>query len=80
MEIIPPDCYTDLKYPCSEKDWVQCIECGQYVCLVHDEITKVQYSEDEPSGEDKVCNSCAEALYEAGVVSLGEQYQYINRR
>jgi len=80
MEIIPPECSTDLKYPCTEKDWVQCIECGRQVCIVHDEIITVLHFGDEPTGEDKVCKSCAEALYQAGEVSMGEQYQYINRR
>jgi hypothetical protein len=42
MEITPPDCYTEPRTPCTEKDWVQCAECTWYVCLVHDDPVLVR--------------------------------------
>jgi len=79
VEIIPPDCCTDTLTPCSENDWVQCAVCGRMVCLIHDERITVLHSGEEPTGADEVCLTCIESLYETREVSMGEQYQYINR-
>lgn len=50
------------------------------VYLTHDELITVQYSGVEPSGSDEVCRSCVTVLFEAGEISMGEDYGYINRR
>jgi hypothetical protein len=49
------------------------------VCLIHDERITVLHSGEEPTGADEVCLTCIESLYETREVSMGEQYQYINR-
>jgi hypothetical protein len=80
MKLTPPDCCSEPLTPCSEKDWPQCAACGQLVCLIHDELTTVLHSGVRPTGEDEVCSSCVDALYEAGELVMGDRYQYVNRR
>jgi hypothetical protein len=80
MEIVPPECRTEPLTPCIEKDWVQCAECARYVCLVHDELITVHYSGKRPTGTQEVCPSCITSLFEAGEISMGEDYCYINHR
>jgi hypothetical protein len=77
MEITPPDCCTEPRTPCSEKDWVQCACCARYVCLVHDELFVVLYSGLNPTGADRVCADCIEFLFETGEISKGAEYQYV---
>jgi hypothetical protein len=80
VELTPPECRTEPLTPCSESDWVQCAACGRLVCQIHDERITVLHSGEEPTGADEVCPACIESLYEIGEVSMGEQYQYVNRR
>jgi hypothetical protein len=80
MEITPPDCSTDTRTPCTEKDWTGCAVCGHLVCLVHDDLTTVYHAEEKSYGFDEVCSSCIDALYETGEISMGADYRYVNRR
>ena len=80
MELAPPECSTYPSTSCTEQDRSRCAACARVVCLVHDELNAVRYSCVEPTGEDDVCSSCIEALYEAGELVMSDRYQYINRR
>jgi hypothetical protein len=80
MEIIPPECSTDTRTPCLEKDWVGCAECGHLICQIHDVLFPVYYAEEESDGFDEVCQSCVKSLYESGEISYGMVLQYINKR
>jgi hypothetical protein len=80
MKLTPPECSTYPSTSCTEQDWGQCAACAHVVCLVHNELITVLYSGFEANGEDEVCSSCTEALYENGELVMGDRYQYINRR
>jgi len=80
MELTPPECSTYPSSPCTEQDWRQCAACARVVCLVHDDLITVLYSGGNPAGSDEVCTSCIEFLYETGEVSMGNPWQYVNRR
>jgi hypothetical protein len=80
MDFPPPECHGSQSFLCSEKDWRHCAACGRQVCLIHAELITVLYSGKKPTGADEVCHICIEALFEAGEVSMGNPYQYVNRR
>ena len=82
MEITPPACCTEPLTPCSESDWAQCDICAKLVCTVHDETVHVRHSGEGKyaANTDSVCSNCIAALYEAGEISMGKQYQDINRK
>jgi hypothetical protein len=80
MELTPPDCCTEPRTPCTEKDWVQCAECARLICTVHDELFNVWYCDENSQESDRICADCVEFLYETGEISKGEEYRYENRR
>jgi hypothetical protein len=81
MEIVPPECCTEPRTPCSEKGWVQCAECARLICTVHDEVIPVRYAGKYAANTDNVCTACAEILYERGDLQMNRSgYQYINHR
>jgi hypothetical protein len=80
MELVPPECSLHPSSPCTEQDWRQCAACGRLVCTIHDDLIAVLYSGVHPTETDQVCSACVEAIYENGEVSMGNPYQWINRR
>jgi len=81
MYFPPPDCHTAQSFPCSERDWVQCVECGRLICQVHEEVAGVRHAGIYAASTDSVCASCVQVLYERGEVSaIRHGFQFINRR
>ena len=81
MEIVPPECCTEPRTPCTEADWLQCAECARLICTVHEEIARVRHAGKYAANTDNVCTPCAEMLYERGDLQMNRSgNQYINRR
>jgi len=81
MDFPPPECHTAQSPPCTEADWVQCVECTRLICTVHDDPVPVRHAGKYAANTDNVCAHCAQMLYERGeVAAIRHGYQYINRR
>lgn len=80
MELPPPVCQRDQHSICTESDWVQCVECAQIICSVHEEVALVRHAGKFASYTSSVCSTCVQMLFERGEVSaIRSGFQFINR-